>query len=74
MNLKTVWNLGIKELRGLWRDPIMLVLIVYAFSLSIWTSSNAAPEALTNAAIGIVDESVASFIPHHGGLLRALFR
>ena len=56
MNLKTVWNLGIKELRGLWRDPIMLVLIVYAFSLSIWTSSNAAPEAPTNAAIGIVDE------------------
>lgn len=56
MNLKTVGLLGVKELRGLLRDPIMLVLILYAFSLSIWTSANATPEALNNAAISIVDE------------------
>ena len=56
MNLRNVWNLGGKELRGLLRDPIMLVLIVYSFSLSVWTSSHAAPDALTNAAISIVDE------------------
>lgn len=56
MNLKNVWNLGVKELRGLLRDPIMLVLIAYSFSLSIWTSSNASPDALANAAISIVDE------------------
>ena len=56
MNLKTVWNLGIKELRGLSRDWIMLILIAYSFSLSIWTSSNATPEALANATISIVDE------------------
>ncbi len=56
MNLKNVWNLGGKELRGLLRDPIMLLLILYSFSLSVWTTSNAAPDALTNAAISIVDE------------------
>ncbi len=56
MNYKNVWNLGVKELRGLLRDPIMLVLIIYAFSLSIWTTSNAAPEALAKATISIVDE------------------
>ena len=56
MNLRNTFNLGVKELRGLWRDPVMLVLIVYSFSLSIWTSANASPEALTNAAISIVDE------------------
>lgn len=56
MNLRNTFNLGIKELRGLWRDPIMLVLILYSFSLSVWTSSNAAPEALRNGAIAIVDE------------------
>ena len=55
MNLRNTFNLGVKELRGLWRDPVMLVLIVYSFSLSIWTSANASPEALTNAAISIVD-------------------
>ncbi|SIT78125.1 ABC transporter permease [Pontibaca methylaminivorans] len=71
MNARTVLILGIKELRGLLRDPIMLVLIVYSFSLSIWTSSNAAPEALANAALSIVDEDqshlssriVSSFYP-----------
>jgi ABC-2 type transport system permease protein len=56
MNLKNVWNLGIKELRGLKRDPIMLLLIVYAFSLSVWTSANSTPETMSNAAIAIVDE------------------
>ena len=56
MNLKNVWNLGVKELRGLLRDPVMLVLIAYSFSLSIWTSANSAPETLSKAAISIVDE------------------
>lgn len=56
MNLKNVRNLGVKELRGLWRDWIMLALIVYSFSLSVWTSANSSPETLSNAAISIVDE------------------
>jgi len=56
MNLRNVWNLGVKELRGLGRDWIMLALIVYSFSLSIYSSSNSTPEALANAAIAIVDE------------------
>ncbi|AJE47090.1 ABC transporter permease [Celeribacter indicus] len=56
MKLKHVWNLGIKELRGLWRDPIMMVLIVYSFSLSIYTNTRAAPDTLSKAAIAIVDE------------------
>ncbi|MBU3029548.1 ABC transporter permease [Paracoccus marinaquae] len=56
MNLRNVWQLGIKELRGLWRDPMLLVLIIYAFSLSIYTDSKAIPESLSNAAIAIVDE------------------
>ncbi len=56
MDLKNIWTLGVKELRGPMRDPIMVVLIVYSFSLSVWTSSHAAPEVLTNAAISIVDE------------------
>lgn len=56
MQLKTVWNLGVKELRGLLRDPVMLVLILYSFSLSVWTTSNASPDALSRAAISIVDE------------------
>jgi ABC-2 type transport system permease protein len=56
MDRKNVWNLGVKELRGLGREWIMLLLILYAFSLSIWTSANSSPETLSNAAISIVDE------------------
>lgn len=51
-----IFRLGIKELRTLGRDPMMLVLIVYAFTLSIYTAATAMPEALHNAPIAIVDE------------------
>ncbi|TCT29628.1 ABC transporter permease [Martelella mediterranea] len=56
MNIANVFNLGVKELRGLLRDPIMVVLIAYAFSLSIYTASTAMPETLSKATIAIVDE------------------
>lgn len=56
MDTRNIWNLGVKELRGLGRDWIMLVLIVYAFSLEVWSTASSSPEALSNAAISIVDE------------------
>jgi ABC-2 type transport system permease protein len=54
--LKNIWRLGIKELWSLWRDPVMLVLIVYSFTLSVYTAASAMPETLHNAPIAIVDE------------------
>jgi ABC-2 type transport system permease protein len=56
MRVSNIVQLGLKELRGLSRDPAMLVLIVYAFTVSIYTSSRAQPETLNRAAIAIVDE------------------
>ncbi|NDW07969.1 ABC transporter permease [Jiella pacifica] len=56
MKLDNVRNLGVKELRGLSRDWMMLFLIAYSFSLSVWTSANSSPETLSKAAISIVDE------------------
>jgi ABC-2 type transport system permease protein len=56
MRLASVLQLGIKELRGLARDPVLLILIAYAFTLSIYTASRAVPETLNRAAIAIVDE------------------
>ena len=56
MRVANIWELGVKELRGLLRDPALLILIVYAFSLSVYTHSKAMPETLSKAAIGIVDE------------------
>lgn len=56
MRLATVFELGVKELRGLARDPAMLLLILYAFTLSVYADSRAMPETLNRAAIAIVDE------------------
>jgi ABC-2 type transport system permease protein len=68
---KNVFRLGIKELWSLLRDPMMLVLIVYTFTVSIYVAATAMPESLHNAPIAIVDEDgsplsariVASFYP-----------
>ena len=51
-----IYRLGTKELWSLARDPILLGLIVYTFSFSIYISSTARPETLHNAPIAIVDE------------------
>jgi ABC-2 type transport system permease protein len=54
--LENIYRLGVKELWSLWRDPVMLVLIVFAFTFSIHTAATALPETLQNAPLGIVDE------------------
>ncbi|WP_243039242.1 ABC transporter permease [Dyella sedimenti] len=54
--LTNIYRLGVKELWSLVRDPMMLILIVYTFTVSVYTSASAVPEALHNASIAIVDE------------------
>lgn len=56
MRAANIFQLGIKELRGLARDPMMLALIVFAFTFSIYSASTAMPEQLNKAPIAIVDE------------------
>jgi ABC-2 type transport system permease protein len=56
MRMANVLQLGIKELWSLARDPMMLVLIAYAFTLAIYSGTKAMPETLNRAAIAIVDE------------------
>ena len=56
MRLSHVWNLGTKELRSLGRDPMMLILIVYVFTVGVYSRATAMPESLHKAPIAIVDE------------------
>lgn len=56
MRFANILQLGIKELRGVARDPMLLLLIVYAFTVSIYTASRAMPETLSRAVVSIVDE------------------
>lgn len=69
--LSHVMRLGIKELWSLRRDPAMLVLIAYIFTVAIYAAATAMPGTLNKAAIAIVDEDasplsariVSSFYP-----------
>jgi ABC-2 type transport system permease protein len=56
MHAKNVLHLGVKELWSLARDPIMLLLIVFAFTVSIYSTASALPDTLYKAPLAIVDE------------------
>jgi ABC-2 type transport system permease protein len=51
-----IYRLGIKELWSLARDPVMLVLIAWTFTVAIYVSATAMPETLHKAPIAIIDE------------------
>ena len=51
-----IYHLGVKELWSLVRDPIMIVLITFSFTVSIYSASTAVSDSLNKAAIAIVDE------------------
>jgi ABC-type multidrug transport system, permease component len=73
MAAANILHLGVKELRSLWRDPVMVALIVYAFSFAIFAATTAQPETLHKAPIAVVDEDnsplsgrlTAAFYPPH---------
>jgi len=54
--LSNIFRLGVKELWSLWRDRAMMVLIVFAFTFSVYASANSMPETLHRAPLAIVDE------------------
>ena len=51
-----ILRLVIKELRSIRADPTMLVLVAYAFSISVNTVATGAVTEATNLSVGIVDE------------------
>lgn len=53
---QNVFHLGIKELRGLRHDTVMLLLVIYAFSFGVYAPAKGTGSELTNASIAIVDE------------------
>ena len=55
-HLENIYRLGVKEIWSLIRDPMMLILILYTFTLAIYVAATAKPETLHMASIAIVDE------------------
>lgn len=53
--INVLW-LGTKELRSLQRDIMMVVFVVYAFTLAIYTQAKGTSTEVNNASIAFVDE------------------
>jgi len=68
-----IFHLGVKELRSLGRDTLMIVLILFAFTVQVYLTATGLPESLHKAPIAIVDEDrsplssriVNAFYPPH---------
>jgi len=54
--LLIIFHLGIKEIRSLGHDSVMLVLVGFAFSVQIYVVANGLPQSLNKAPIAIIDE------------------
>ena len=52
----TVYRLGVKEVFSLLRDPVLMGLILYTFTVAIYTVANGVQTEVRNAAIAVVDE------------------
>ncbi len=65
-SLGNIFRLGIKELRSLRSDPVLTVLIIYVFSVAVYTVATGARTEVLNAAVAVVDED-------HSELSRRIF-
>ncbi|GLK72539.1 ABC transporter permease [Ancylobacter dichloromethanicus] len=54
--LARIWRLGIKELYSLRSDPVLAGLILYTFTVAVYTVSAGARFEVENAAVAVVDE------------------
>jgi ABC-2 type transport system permease protein len=55
-SLQNIFWLGIKELRSLLGDVVMVVFVIYAFTLAIYVQATGTSTELNNASIAFVDE------------------
>ena len=55
-HIVNTFRLVIKELRSIRSDPMMLILVAYAFTISVHTVATGALTEATNLSVGIADE------------------
>src|SRR5262245_11869037 len=54
--IENAFRLGVKELRGVGADIVLVFLIVYSFTYSVYEPARNSAGELANASVGIVDE------------------
>src|SRR5262249_60449625 len=68
-------QLVIKELRSIRADPLMLILLLYAFTIAVYTVTTGASTEVRDMPVGFVDEDHSSLSRQLGdALLPPLFR
>jgi ABC-2 type transport system permease protein len=55
-HLTNIYHLTVKELRSIRADPMMLVLVIYAFSIAVYTVATGASTEANDLTVGVVDE------------------
>jgi ABC-2 type transport system permease protein len=56
MRLRHIYRLGLKEMISLRHDPVLVLLIIYAFTISIVAPARGVKLELVNASVAVVDE------------------
>ena len=67
-NPGNIARLGIKELRSLAREPLLIGLILYVFTIGVYMAATAMPDTLYQAALVIVDEDGSPLPPREVSL------
>jgi len=74
-NIRHIFHLGIKEILSLARDPVLLFLIAYCFTFSVYTPAKSAVMDVINASVALVDEDDSQLTRQiRAALLPPLFR
>src|SRR3954463_7152980 len=55
-SLVNIFWLGVKELRSLLSDAVMVVFVIYAFTLAIHVQATGTSSEVNNASIAFIDE------------------
>lgn len=55
-SLSNIFWLGIKEIRSVVGDKVLMVLLIYSFTYGIYTEAVSSSYGVNNASVGIVDE------------------
>ena len=66
----SVLQLGIKELRSVWFDKVLLAFLVWSFSFGLYESANSQSTELRHASVAVVDEDRSQLSQRLLGTLR----
>ncbi len=68
--LANILQLGVKEMRSLWFDKVLLIFLIWSFSMGVYETANSQSTELRNASVAVVDEDRSPLSKRVFGALR----